>query len=193
MILFWRNSVSLFSPKPRKEEFEAVALPHVNDLFRTAVRLIGDEARAEDVIQDVFLTAWDRFHRFEAGTNCRAWLFQILFHCLRHYRRKWLNRREVRDPEEVLEWVAAGPEVASALTDEDVLAALESVPAEYREVVLLVDVEEFSYKEAAGILGVPAGTVMSRLSRGRALLRQRLAPVARSYGISREAREGKRA
>lgn len=183
-----------FSPKPRMQEFEAVALPHLNDLYRTACRLMGDPGRADDVVQDVYLQAWKSFNRFEAGTNCRAWLFKILFHSMHHYRRKWLNMRMAREGEEILEQaVAGGPPVPEHITDEEMLAALAAIPEDYRAVVLLVDVEEFAYKDAAAILGVPIGTVMSRLSRGRGMLRQRLAGLAGSYGIGKSAQQGKTA
>ena len=66
-------------------------MPHLNDIFRTATRILGDRARAEDVAQEVYLQAWKSFHRFEPGTNCRAWLFKILFHCVNHHRRKWFR------------------------------------------------------------------------------------------------------
>jgi RNA polymerase sigma-70 factor (ECF subfamily) len=185
----------LFAQKPRREEFEAVALPHINDIYRTAARLLADGGKAEDVVQDVYLQAWKSFHQFEPGTNCRAWLFKILFNCLHHYRRKWLNLRVIRESEDALEQAAAPPcALPEHITDEEVLAALSAVPQDYRAVVLLTDVEEFSYKEAASILNVPIGTVMSRLSRGRKLLRERLAHLAQSYGIGGAAlREGKSA
>ncbi len=180
--------------KARREEFEASALPYLNDIYRTASRLVGDSGKAEDVVQDVYLLAWKSFDRFEPGTNCRAWLFKILIHSAHHYRRKWLNLRMIRESEEVLEQAAAAPPpVAPGITDEDMLAALAEIPQEFRAVVLLADVEEFSYKETAGILNVPIGTVMSRLSRGRRMLRERLAEVARSYGIAPDKREGKSA
>src|SRR5258708_29426680 len=73
------------------ERFEAEAMPHLNDIFRTANRMVGDRQRAEDVAQEVFLQAWKSFDRFEAGTNCRAWLYKILFHCVQHHRRKWFR------------------------------------------------------------------------------------------------------
>jgi RNA polymerase sigma-70 factor (ECF subfamily) len=82
----------LFSHRPRTDEFEAAALPHMNDIYRTAARLLGNGTGADDVVQDVYLQAWKSFEQFELGTNCRAWLFKILFHTLHHYRRKWLNR-----------------------------------------------------------------------------------------------------
>jgi RNA polymerase sigma-70 factor (ECF subfamily) len=178
----------------RAEEFETAAMPHLNDIYRTANRLLGDSTRAEDVVQEVYLQAWKSFDRFELGTNCRAWLFKILFHSVQHYRRKWFNLRMVKESEEVIEHAAAySPPVPEHITDEEILAALTDVPQDFKAVVLLVDVEEFSYKEAAGILSVPIGTVMSRLSRGRGLLRERLADLARSYGIGTMTQEGQSA
>ena len=179
------------TPAGKAAEFEAAALPHMNDLFRTATRLLADPARAEDVIQDVYLQAWKSFHRFQQGTNCRAWLFKILFNTVHHYRRKWLNLRVIRESEEILaETVAAQPPVPDRLTDAEILAALDRLSAEFRSVVLLSDVEEFSYKEIAGILEIPIGTVMSRLSRARKLLREQLAALADSYGIRKTSQEG---
>lgn len=176
-----------------RERFQTEALPHLNDLFRTASRLIGDRARAEDVIQEVFLQAWKSFDRFEAGTNCRAWLFKILFHCVNHHRRKWFRFPLLKEAEEFIEAnLTYAPPVPEQLTDEDILDALDGIPPDFRAVVLLVDVEEFSYKEAAEILAVPAGTVMSRLSRGRKLLREQLAEVARAYGVIRAGEEGRK-
>jgi RNA polymerase sigma-70 factor (ECF subfamily) len=100
----------------------------------------------------------------------------------------------VHEGELILEHAAApGPPVSERITDAEMLAALAAVPQDFRAVVLLVDVEEFSYKEAAGILNTPIGTVMSRLSRGRRLLRERLADLAQSYGISGTQQEGKSA
>jgi RNA polymerase sigma-70 factor (ECF subfamily) len=184
----------LFSRKPRTPEFEAAALPHLNDIYRTAARLLGGGTGADDVVQDVYLQAWKSFDQFELGTNCRAWLFRILFHTMHHYRRKWLSVRMVNESEEILEHAtAAGPPIPEQITDEEMLAALAEVPQDFRAVVLLVDVEEFSYKEAAGILNAPIGTVMSRLSRGRRLLRERLTGVAQSYGIDGIQPEGKSA
>src|SRR5882724_5513282 len=85
------------------ERFEAEAMPHLNDIFRTASRMLGDRARAEDVVQEVFLQAWKSFARFQSGTNCRAWLYKILFHCVNHHRRKWFRFPLLKDTEEFLE------------------------------------------------------------------------------------------
>jgi RNA polymerase sigma-70 factor (ECF subfamily) len=159
-----------------EERFALEALPHLPDLVRTASRMMGDRGKAEDVVQDVYLQAWKSFNRFETGTNCRAWLFKILFHCVQHYRRKWFRFSAMQPMDSYTEaTVAYTPPIAEMLTDEDLLAALDTIPADFRAVVLLVDVEEFAYREAAEILNVPIGTVMSRVSRGRRLLRESLA------------------
>ena len=173
---------------PAADRFEAEAMPHLNDIFRTATRLLGERSRAEDIAQEVYLQAWKSFHRFETGTNCRAWLFKILFHCVNHHRRKWFRFPLLKETEEFLETnLTSSPPIPDQLTDEDILAALDRIPADFRSVVLLVDVEEFSYKEASDILTVPIGTVMSRLSRGRKALREQLTDVARSHGIGKVA------
>jgi RNA polymerase sigma-70 factor (ECF subfamily) len=170
------------------DRFDAEALPHLNDIFRTATRILGDKARAEDVAQEVYLQAWKSFHRFEPGTNCRAWLFKILFHCVNHHRRKWFRFPLLKETEEFIETnLPCSEPIPENLTDGDILAALDSIPADFRAVVLMVDVEEFAYKEAAEILAIPIGTIMSRLSRGRKLLKEQLGEVAQSYGILRTA------
>ena len=166
------------------ERFEAEAMPHLNNIFRAALRMVGDNARAEDVAQEVYLQAWQSFHRFEPGTNCHAWLFKILFHCVNHERRKWLRIPLMQESELVTEANLVHIEpIPEGLTDNDILVALDRLPADYRAIVLIVDVEEFSYKDASQILSIPLGTVMSRLSRGRKLLREQLGEVARRYGI----------
>ena len=175
----------IFNRKAPTEEFESAALPHMNDLYRTAARVLGNRSEAEDLVQETYLQAWKSFHRFEPGTNCRAWLFKILFHLIQHQRRKWYRSKLVQESDEMLlqDKVAYEPPVPQHLRDEDVLAALEKISVQYREVVLLADVQEFSYKEVAATLGVPVGTVMSRLSRGRKLLRAELSGIAEGYGI----------
>jgi RNA polymerase sigma-70 factor, ECF subfamily len=184
----------LFSRKPRTDDFEAAAMPHMNDIYRTAARMLGHGAGVDDVVQEVYLQALKSFDQFEVGTNCRAWLFKILFHTVNHYRRKWLNVRMVKESEDILDQApAGGPPIPENITDEEMLAALADVPEDFRAVVLLIDVEEFSYKEAAGILNVPIGTVMSRLSRARRVLREKLAALAGSYGIGGAKQEGKSA
>jgi RNA polymerase sigma-70 factor (ECF subfamily) len=171
----------------RRAAFNAEALPWTNDLFRAALRMTGDRARAEDAVQETMLQAWKSFDRFSAGTNCRAWLYKILFHCVKYQRRKWLRFPTLGGDDSTLEATLASPApVPDSLQDGDILRALDRIPHEFRALVLLVDVEEFAYKDAAEILGVPIGTVMSRLSRGRKLLREQLADVARAYGILKD-------
>ena len=183
----------IFAKKVKTEEFESAALPHFDDLYRTAIRVVGDRTEAEDLVQEAYLQAWKSFHRFEMGTNCRAWLFKILFHVIHHHRRKWFSSKLVKESDELLENVLTyEPPVPENLTDEDILAALTKVPQDFREVLLLADVQEFSYKEVAETLQIPLGTVMSRLSRGRKLLRSEVANVAQSMGLlkTREAGQG---
>lgn len=172
--------------KSSTEDFESVAMPHMDCLFRTALRIAGDRSLAEDLIQETYLQAWKSFHRFEAGTNCRAWLFKILFHVIQHHRRKWFKfdmKSVYTSDEEMQDALVYEPPVPQALSDEDVLLALDKIPHQYREVILLADVEEFSYKEIADTLDIPIGTVMSRLNRGRKMLRAELAAFAEGYGI----------
>lgn len=159
------------------EAFEAAALQHLNDLYRTACRVVGDRTEANDLVQETYLQAWKSFHRFELGTNCRAWLYKILFHVIRNHQRKWYRVRRfiVAETEEPLDQlVCYEPIVLDRISEEEVLSAFARIPQHYREVVHLVDVEEFSYKEASDALDVPIGTIMSRLSRGRNLLRKEL-------------------
>lgn len=169
-------------PADRILEFEERALVHLDALYRTALRLTRNRAEAEDVVQDTCLRAFRKFHRFKPGTNCRAWMFTIL-------RRTFLNRvrrsgREVLGDDSVVDSTAASAtspainnpeaELFQGALPADVDRALKRVPVVFREAVILVDLEGFSYREAAEALERPVGTVMSRLSRGRDYLRQAL-------------------
>lgn len=166
------------------ERFDTEAMPHVSALFRTALRLLGERSRAEDVTQEVLLQAWKSFDRYEAGTNCKAWLFKILFHCVQHQRRQWFRFPLLKESAELIETgVEAMAPIPDRLTDAEILKALDRLPEEFRSVTLLVDVEELSYKDAAEALSIPIGTVMSRLNRARHRLREELRAVAGTYGI----------
>ena len=165
--------------------FEAEALPLMPDVFRVAKWLARDTEIAEDLTQETFVQALKSFHRYSPDTNCRAWLITILYRVNGKRRMKLGQLKLVEDTEEqIAETVAFEPSIPQHLTDEEILAAIERVPKKFSEVVMLTDVEEFSYKEAAEFLGLPIGTVMSRLHRGRRLLRQELGHVAREYGIA---------
>lgn len=165
------------------EAFEAQALPHANELFRTAVSLLGTYAEAEAAVQKSLLHAWKSFSGFQPGSNCRAWLYKILFQVVAQRRRRWL-RLWGEDPQIFKQALFAKAEVAQRLTDEDILSALREMPQQYAEVVILSDVQEFTYQEIQETLDIPIGTVMSRLSRGRAHLRSELSPMARAVGAA---------
>lgn len=159
------------------ESFEVTAMPYLNLLYRTARRTLGNQTEAEDIVQEVYLQAWQSFHRFTPGTNCRAWLFKIMFHVMHDHWRA--AKRMVMLPEEEEELLfaqlIAKPSIPAELRDEDLLAALAKLPKNFRMIVELADIQEYAYKEIAEMLHIPIGTVMSRLSRGRKLLRQELA------------------
>ena len=163
-------------PYLRREEFDRAALVHVPELLRVAARLSGSAEAGEDLVQETYLQAWRSFHRFQAGTNCRAWLYKILLFTYSAQKRK-----RARQPF-LVELDAAGEAALladaatpDALTAAAVKAAFDRLPDHFRTPVLLVDVEGLTYREAAEALDVPIGTVMSRLSRGRGLLRLELA------------------
>ena len=155
--------------------FEAEALPLMPDVFRVAHWLARDRAIAEDLTQETFVQALRSFHRYSPDTNCRAWLITILYRLNGKRRLKLGQLKLVEDADEqIAQTIAFEPPIPQSLTDEDILRAIERVPQKFSQVVLLADVEEFSYKEVAELMQMPIGTVMSRLHRGRRLLRQEL-------------------
>lgn len=179
--------------KENWEDFENEALPHLEGLFRTARWLVRDREEAEDLAQETFAQALKSFHRYERGTNCRAWLTQIMYHLNSNRKRKLGRMKIVEDTEEMIaETVAFEPEIPQKVTDEEVLAALERVPQSFREIVILADVEEFAYREIAEMLKIPAGTVMSRLHRGRKMLRVELVGYAQNYRFKNLEQTGSR-
>jgi len=175
-------------PKPPDlEAFRADVLTFVEPLYGTAMRLTRNRADAEDLVQDTLVKALRFADRFEAGTNLRAWLYTILHNTWRNRRRDAARGNVDVDSERVEEASASpdGPAAAEtperillrATLDADLQAALDALPAAFREAVWLRDVEEFSYAEIAKMLDIPMGTVMSRISRGRRLLFERLSPA----------------
>jgi RNA polymerase sigma-70 factor (ECF subfamily) len=168
--------------------FESEALPHHADLYRMAKWLLRNRDEAEDLVQETFVAALRSFHRFEKGTNCRAWLIKIMYHTLSKRRRAEGRLRVVSDSEEqIAETVAFEPPTPQSITEEEVLEALKRLPHQFQKVVILSDVEDMTYKEIAGALSIPTGTVMSRLHRGRRLLRAELSAYANTLGIGKAA------
>lgn len=167
------------------EIFEAEAMQHIDDLYRTAVRLTRNQTDADDLVQETYMQAWKSFGSYEPGTNCRAWMYKILFNKFDHFRRKkFTQSKYFQEADElVFNNSVQTPSVPEHLTDREVIAALDKLPDHYRSVVLLADVHDFDYKEVAQILDIPIGTVMSRLNRARTQLKKSLAGVAADYGI----------
>src|SRR5262245_7567047 len=168
--------------------FEAEALASLDSLYRTALRLTRVPVDAEDLVQDTYLKAFRAADQFEPGTNLRAWLFTILHNSARNLMRD-KGRDTVAIDSELVERAAESPWPggdAASDTPESLLlrntlapelrAAIDALPDAFREAVWLRDVDEFSYREIASMLDVPIGTVMSRISRGRRLLYERLNP-----------------
>ncbi|HEX7900333.1 MAG TPA: sigma-70 family RNA polymerase sigma factor [Planctomycetota bacterium] len=164
-----------------RAEFEAQALPLADALYRTAVRMTGAPASAEDLVQDAYLKAFRAFGRFEKGTNFKAWIFTILTNTfINEYRRKSAAPTDFTEaePEGEVEAVHLKAEDVDRLGDhlgDEAARALAKVPPEFRLPFLLSTFEDLSYKEIAGVLGIPIGTVMSRLFRARRILREELA------------------
>jgi RNA polymerase sigma-70 factor (ECF subfamily) len=182
-----------------KVEFEELALQHLEPMYSAALRLTKNERDAEDLVQDTFMRAYRFFDKFERGTNMKAWLFKILTNTfINRYRRRVKERTVVEGAEretvherfisrDATEY-AANPEqyFFERLLSDDILGAIDQLPIDFRLVVILADLQEFSYKEIAEILGCPVGTVMSRLYRGRKLLQKMLKRYATDTGVLKD-------
>lgn len=178
-----------------REEFEALTLGHLDPLYAAALRLTKNERDAEDLVQDTFLRAYRFFDKFERGTNIKAWLFKILTNTfINRYRRKVKERTVVEDERDTVHERFMSRDVTESATNpeqyffdrllsDDVLRAIDALPIDFRMVVILADLQEFSYKEIAEILDCPVGTVMSRLYRGRKLLQKYLLSYAVEQGV----------
>ena len=172
----------------RRAQFEGEVLVHLDGMYAFALKLSRDQADAEDIVSETIVRAFDHWEQYRLGTNARAWLFTILYHAFVNRRRS--DRREVfyGDIDEVeshFEHVAdADPEgeFYESIVDDEVVRAIDSLPAHYREAVLLADVHDFRYAEVASILGVPEGTAKSRLFRGRRMLQRKLLRYAVEMG-----------
>jgi RNA polymerase sigma-70 factor, ECF subfamily len=169
--------------RPTDEAFEAEALAYLDSLYGTAVRLTRRQADAEDLVQDTYMKAFRSAGQFRRGTNLKAWLFTILYNTFRNMRRDQ-GRSPIDVDSEAVEVAALAPQELSpeqiltrATLDADLQAALDSLPETFRQAVWLRDVEEMAYAEIASVLDIPIGTVMSRISRGRRMLYERLTTV----------------
>ncbi len=173
-------------------------MPYLDALYNTASRMTRNAQDAEDLVQETYLKAYKYYDKFEEGTNLKAWLFKILKNTfINSYRRAQLQppQSDFADIEESFESQisenASGQipnpeqELLENVLDEDVQRAIDELPQDYRMVVLLADLEGFSYKEISDILEIPVGTVMSRLYRGRRLLEAEMLRYAREHGYLR--------
>jgi RNA polymerase sigma-70 factor (ECF subfamily) len=174
----------------KRQTFEAEALPHLDTLYRVALRLAADESRAEDLVQETMLRAYRSWHQYTRGTNARAWLLTILRHTfINQYRKAKRGAVEVDihqiEPYTVFHDVQeTDPEGAffDTIVDDEVLRAIDTLPDEFRETLILSDVEGLAYAEIAAITEVPVGTVKSRLFRARQALQRQLYDYAVEMG-----------
>ncbi len=188
------------APAPAEQDlldrFDRDVLPLLPSLYGAALRMTRNPADAEDLLQETTLRAYRGFASFQEGTNLKAWLYRILTNSfINTYRKKQREPKTVDGPEDLDDWFlydrlgaqsvarSAEDDVLTNIPDADVKEALESIPENFRMAVLLADVEGFAYKEIAEITGVPIGTVMSRLHRGRKALEKALYGVAKERGL----------
>jgi RNA polymerase sigma-70 factor (ECF subfamily) len=176
----------------KNREFEEVAFRYMNPLYSAALRMTGDKSEAQDLVQDSYLRAYRFFDRFKRGTNFRAWLFKILrnVYINKYYKELRIAQVvEVSNIEESGDLVATTTpenEIFNSLLDDEVTNAVGALPEDFRIVIILSDLEGFSYKEIAETLDCPMGTVMSRLHRGRKLLRKSLYEYAKERGYVKD-------
>lgn len=182
----------------RAESFEQEAVPHLDAVYRFALRLTGSPADAEDLVQETFLRGYRAWDRYTPGTQAKSWLFTICRNAFLRQRQQEQRRTEItqqatayhRDPSgaelELPLFVTVKDSSASsgldAVVDVQILEAIERLPTEFRDVVVLSDLEQLAYAEVARVLDIPLGTVKSRLYRGRRLLQQQLHALARDFG-----------
>ena len=172
-----------------RADFEKEALVHLDALYGFALKLARARDEAEDLVSDTVLRAFERWEQYRLGTNIRAWLFTILYHLFVSRKRR-IDAREVSEGDGESGWSTrdavgeADPEgrFYDSFLDDEIVRAIDSLPDEYRAAVVLSDIQELRYAEIAQILGIPEGTVKSRLFRGRRLLQRKLRGYAEEMG-----------
>ncbi len=185
--------ISVEERAARRAQFEREALVHLDALYSFALKLARSRDDAEDLVSDTLLRALERWEQYHLGTNIRAWLFTILYHVFVSRKRR-IDAREVQQPEDTEGWALfeavgeADPEgkFYDSILDDEITRAIRSLPEEYRSAVVLSDLQGLRYAEIANVLGVPEGTVKSRLFRGRRLLQRKLANYAVEMGYLKE-------
>jgi len=169
-----------------RAEFDREVLAHRGELLGTALRMTGSRAEAEDLVQEAVLRAWTFWERFQPGTNGRAWMHRILVNTfINGYRRRRREREilgEIRLGERHEGWDKDRRAIPGEGLGDEVSAALSTLPHEFRQVLVLVDLDERSYKDAARTLGCPIGTIMSRLHRARRAMKEQLEGYAVAEG-----------
>ncbi|MFA9276330.1 MAG: sigma-70 family RNA polymerase sigma factor [Rhodoluna sp.] len=186
------------APSAKSALFEEQAMDHIDKLYAHAMRKTGNRVDANDLVQETYLKAFAAFDQFQQGTNIKAWLHRILENTYINQYRKLQNQPFYSPLEELEDWQLGDAESRTATSSRSAEAeaidhlpasavkdALQAIPEEFRAAVYLVDVEGYSYQEVADIMDTPTGTVMSRLHRGRKLLREQLADYAREQGIGK--------
>jgi RNA polymerase sigma-70 factor (ECF subfamily) len=198
------NTVDLSheSEEERKQRFERDAMQYIDQLYAAALRMARNPLDAQDLVQEAYTKAFSAFHQYRPGTNLKAWLYRILTNTYINLYRKRQREPQQANTDTVEDWQlaqasahtssglkSAEAEALDHLPDTDVKQALQSIPEDFRMAVYYSDVEGFAYKEIAEILDIPIGTVMSRLHRGRRLLRERLSDYAAELGFTPKDRQ----
>jgi RNA polymerase sigma-70 factor (ECF subfamily) len=184
--------LSAQNKEKKKKEFEEIAFQHMDSLYGAALRMTRDASDAQDLVQDAYIRAFRFFDKFEKGTNFKAWLFKILKNVyINKYRKElkkpqMVNISDVEASGDLKEAVTPEDEIFNGLLDDDITRAMNDLPEEFRLAIILSDLQGFSYKEVAEILDRPIGTVMSRLHRGRKLLRSSLRGYAKKHGYIKD-------